>query len=157
MVKVIKPGQVPMEFELATYQFECDALTYWANALLYLTKWQRNVERFFKNLLKGKGLCRRLDVVFTASELKSAIVSSSTFLFWFVTIWKKKTKKDKGFQNSKIVNYPWWWLIGGWGNLVWRKKWRNAAKQWLETMNLCTYTKENPCPLHPTITLHLTP
>ena len=36
-------------------------------------------------------------------------------------------------------------------------KWRNAAKQWLETMNLYTYTKENSFPLYSPFTLYFTP
>ena len=50
-------------------------------SLFCVTRWQRNGVRFLKNVQKRDG--RRLNVVFTSSELKSASVSSRTFQFWF--------------------------------------------------------------------------
>ena len=51
----------------------------------------------------------------------------------------------------------WWWLVGGRGRRSKALRSFNAAKQWLETIDLCTYKKGNPCPLYPLFTLDLIP
>ena len=37
-----------------------------------------------------------------------------------------------------------------------QRKWRNTSKQWIKTIDLLLYTKENSCPLYPPITWRLT-
>ena len=91
---VTKIGQVNRDS--ATYHFECDTLACWAicNTLLYVTKWQRNWESFSKIFKKLEGhfeITLLLNVLFTASELEHACVSSSvSFKFWTRTLYIKK-------------------------------------------------------------------
>ena len=51
---ITKPSQVPREFELATYQFECDALTYRAihNTLYCIWRSDRGMGRRGRIILK---------------------------------------------------------------------------------------------------------
>ena len=102
---VTKPGQVPKEFELATYQFEYDALTYWVigNTLHYMWQCDREMVKGFPRTCKREGLIlkqrRPLNVIFTTPELGPASVSSITFSFWFGTLLMKK----KTINKNKIV------------------------------------------------------
>ena len=59
----------------------------------------------------------------------------------------------KNFEGKELCMMMINWRTGQAGP---NKKWRNATKQWLETMNLCIYAKENSCPLHPLITFCFT-
>ena len=86
-----KPSQVLRDFELATYQFECGALTYRAicNTLYCLWLSDRGLGRDFwrnsrivKVILKQR---RPLNVGCTVSKLEPASVSFRTFPFWFRT------------------------------------------------------------------------
>ena len=55
-------------------------------SLLCVTKWKRKGWDFWRTCKRTTiilGQCRRLDVIFTLSELKPDSVSSRTFPFWF--------------------------------------------------------------------------
>ena len=118
---VTKTAQVPREFKLPTYQFECYVLAYWAicNTFYYMWQSERGLARGFSRTYKMGWviliLLRPLNVVFKASELEPVSVSSSTFLFWFRTLFiihylfviylYQYLQNCKSFRNSKIVNY----------------------------------------------------
>ena len=93
---VIKSIQVPREFKLATYQFECDALAYWAIRNIHYCMWQNDsgmTRGFSRTCKRGRTILklrRSLNVVFTTTELQAASSSSNTFWFWLRTLFMKK-------------------------------------------------------------------
>ena len=94
---------MPREFELATCQFECDTLTYWAIWNTLYSKWQsyRGIRETFL-LVKGVGHFENyvdLSMLFL-QHLNWNLLAFSHFDFEQY-LWKKYCK---GFQNSKIIN-----------------------------------------------------
>ena len=102
-----KPGQEPRKFDQAPYQFECGILTFLAtqNTLHYRWQSHRGIVRGLPRTCKewvsfwnNTDLC----MLFSRHLNWNPNVFSSTFLFWFGTLFMKK--KNQGIQNSKIVS-----------------------------------------------------
>ena len=55
------------------------------------------------------------------------------------------------FSTREIfIPTPWWWYVGRRGvRSAKKKKWRNAANNTVETINLCPYNNEKNYPLRP--------
>ena len=102
---VTKPAQIPKKFALATYQFECDILVYWAifSTLYCMWKSDRGMVRGFSRTCNRARvileLHRPLNAVITASELEPTSVFTSTFLFWFRTPCKKN---ENNFMHKSM-------------------------------------------------------
>ena len=107
-----KPAQVPREFELAAYQFECDPLDYWAILNTLYGMWQSD-----KGMARGFSDYFSSTYTFQVFGLHNLLTLSRwrvQLLSWDLHMSRSTEKKAKWLPGSMLNFYLNWGQVEFW-------------------------------------------